>query len=211
MDTDTQRVSSGPERRRDFLVLVAGSMATIATAAALWPFINSLNPSADVLAAGAPVDIDISHIQTGQQITVLWRNHPIFIANRAPEELKTLQDPDVTADLRDPNSESLQQPKYAVNWHRSIKPEYLGLSAFARIWAAFSGSCPVQGELSVRVGTAAISARAMDRGTTWLGACSRACPRPTNCRSRLTPLSGTPSPASARTLPASISISPRSR
>jgi ubiquinol-cytochrome c reductase iron-sulfur subunit len=120
-------LSSEAAPRRDFLVLVAGGMAAVGAAAMLWPFIDSLNPAADTLAAGAPIDVDISPLQPGQQITVLWQSKPVFIVNRTAAELGTLQDPKLLADLRDPSSEVLQQAPYAANWHRSIKPEFLVL------------------------------------------------------------------------------------
>jgi ubiquinol-cytochrome c reductase iron-sulfur subunit len=127
MTTDTQHMPSESGTRRDFLVLTAGAMIGVGTATALWPFIDSMNPAADVLAAGAPIDVDISQVQPGQQIIVLWRSRPIFIVNRTAEELKTLQDPQSAGNLRDPDSAQLQQPDYVVNWHRSIKPEWLVL------------------------------------------------------------------------------------
>src|ERR1700685_2421208 len=77
--------------RRDFLTIAGSAIAGIGVASALWPLIDSMNPSADVLAAGAPIDIDISHLQPGQQIVLLWRSRPIFLVNRTPEALKTLQ------------------------------------------------------------------------------------------------------------------------
>jgi len=119
--------SDGLPHRRDFLILVAGAMTATGAAAALWPFIDSMEPAQDTLAAGVPIDIDVSPIRAGQQIVVLWRSRPIFVVYRTPEELKTLQDPATLTDLRDANSTSLQQPEYATNWHRSIKPEYLVL------------------------------------------------------------------------------------
>ena len=129
----TDTVQPGPadaqshdgENRRDFLSLAATAIAGIGAACAAWPFIDSMEPSQDVIAAGAPIDVDISKVQPGQQIVVLWRSHPIFIAHRTADELKTLQDPKVVDDLRDPNSDQMQQPAYAKNWHRSVKPEIL--------------------------------------------------------------------------------------
>jgi ubiquinol-cytochrome c reductase iron-sulfur subunit len=117
--------AGGGETRRDFLVLVAGAMTAIGAASAVWPFIDSLNPSADVIAAGAPVDFDISHLAAGQQIIVVWRGRPIFVVNRTPAQLTELKSPKDTGLLRDPNSDQMQQPEYAKNWSRSIKPEYL--------------------------------------------------------------------------------------
>ena len=113
--------------RRDFLTIAAASMASIGAAIAVWPFIDSMQPARDTLAAGAPLDVDISHLQPGQQIIVLWRSRPVFIVHRGAEELKTLQNAQDTSQLRDPDSAVLQQPPYTKNWHRSIKPELLVL------------------------------------------------------------------------------------
>jgi ubiquinol-cytochrome c reductase iron-sulfur subunit len=113
--------------RRDFLNIAATALAVVGAGVALWPFVSSMNPSADVLAAGAPIDVDISHIQPGQQIVVLWRGRPIFITNRTKDALAKLQQPADISLLRDPDSDVLQQPEYAKNWHRSIKPELLVL------------------------------------------------------------------------------------
>ena len=115
------------QTRRDFLTLAGSAILGVGAAATLWPLVSSMNPAKDVLAAGAPIDVDISSIQPGQQIIVLWRSHPIFIARRTEAELKTLQDAKETAQLRDPESKVLQQPAYAQNWHRSAKPELLVL------------------------------------------------------------------------------------
>ncbi len=113
--------------RRDFLVIAANALMGVGAACAAWPLIKSMNPARDVLAAGAPVDIDISSLQPGQQILVLWRSRPVFIVNRNPDELAKLQTSQDTSLLRDPNSDEPQQPPYAKNWHRSLKPEFLVL------------------------------------------------------------------------------------
>jgi ubiquinol-cytochrome c reductase iron-sulfur subunit len=110
--------------RRDFLKLVTGATAAIGAAATGWALIDSMNPSADVIAAGAPIDVDLSSIAAGQQIVLLWRGRPILVVNRTPAALKTLQQPNLLARLSDPHSSVMQQPSYAKNWHRSIKPEY---------------------------------------------------------------------------------------
>ncbi len=116
---------TGPQpTRRDLLSLVTGAGAIIGAAAIAWPLLDSMNPSADVIAAGAPIEIDLSKIAAGQQVVVLWRGAPMLIVNRTPEALKTLQEPNLVASLSDPNSGVRQQPDYAENWHRSVKPEY---------------------------------------------------------------------------------------
>lgn len=112
------------ETRRDFLLLVAGAVGAVSVAATGYVLIDFLNPSADVLAAGGPVDVDLSKVAPGQQIIVQWRGKPIFITDRTPPLLKTLQDPKLVGRLSDPNSEADQQPPYAKNWHRSVEPNY---------------------------------------------------------------------------------------
>jgi ubiquinol-cytochrome c reductase iron-sulfur subunit len=115
----------GPEPgRRDLLKLVTLATAAIGTGAVAWAFIDSMNPAEDVIAAGAPIDVDLSRVAPGQQIIILWRGSPILIINRTPDALKTLQSPAMVQQLSDPNSTAMQQPPYAVNWHRSVNPEY---------------------------------------------------------------------------------------
>ncbi|MBV8457835.1 MAG: ubiquinol-cytochrome c reductase iron-sulfur subunit [Acetobacteraceae bacterium] len=111
------------ETRRDFLNLVTGAFTGLGVAAIAWTVLDSMNPSADVIAAGAPIDIDVSKIEAGQQIVVRWRGDPILLVNRTPEMVKTLQAKSTLDRLSDPNSEVMQQPLYAKNWHRSVKPE----------------------------------------------------------------------------------------
>jgi ubiquinol-cytochrome c reductase iron-sulfur subunit len=116
--------SDAQPKRRDLLSLIATAGAAIGAGAIAWPLIDSMNPSADVIAAGAPIDIDLSKIAAGQQIVVLWRGAPMLIVNRTQPLLQTLQDPKVVSLLSDPDSSAHQQPPYAENWHRSLKPEF---------------------------------------------------------------------------------------
>jgi ubiquinol-cytochrome c reductase iron-sulfur subunit len=88
------------ESRRDFLYLATGSVAAVGTAAAVWPLIDNMNPSADVLALST-VEVDLEPIAIGQRITVSWRGQPLFITRRTPEEIAKAKADD-TADLRDP-------------------------------------------------------------------------------------------------------------
>ena len=110
--------------RRDFLYIATGTVAAVGALATLVPLVNQMNPDASTLAAGGPVDLDISKIEPGQQVVVRWRERPVFVFHRTPETLKTLQDKQLTSQLADPNSQQLQQAPYATNWHRSIKPEF---------------------------------------------------------------------------------------
>jgi ubiquinol-cytochrome c reductase iron-sulfur subunit len=125
--TEVAKDQSTTETRRCFFVTLAEGFAIVGAACAIWPLIDSMAPSADVLAEGAPLDLDLSSIEPSKQKVVQWRERPIFVVRRTPEELKILQEPQEVALLADPNSDVLQQPSYAKNWHRSIKPEYLVL------------------------------------------------------------------------------------
>ncbi len=110
--------------RRDFLYITTAAVGAVGVAATLWPMIDQMEPDAATAAAGAPIDVDLSKIEPGQQTLVLWRGSPILIINRTPAALKTLQDKALVDLLSDPESGVLQQPKYAENWHRSIVPEF---------------------------------------------------------------------------------------
>jgi ubiquinol-cytochrome c reductase iron-sulfur subunit len=76
--------------KRDFLKLVAGSAAAVGIGAIAWPMIDSMNPSADVLALSSTV-VDLTPIQQGQAITVVWRGKPVFVRNRTPDEVKAAE------------------------------------------------------------------------------------------------------------------------
>ncbi|MGB1263066.1 MAG: ubiquinol-cytochrome c reductase iron-sulfur subunit, partial [Cognaticolwellia sp.] len=87
------------------------------------PFIGSWNPSARAKAAGAPVEVNVSKIEPGQLIRAEWRGKPVYVVRRTEEILATLSAHD--GQLKDPQSEVPQQPVYATNETRSIKPEFL--------------------------------------------------------------------------------------
>ena len=81
-----QTSPQGEETRRDFWILAAGAMGAIATIGVVWPLIETMNPSADVLALSSS-EVDISAIEVGQTITVKWRGKPVFIRRRTQEEI----------------------------------------------------------------------------------------------------------------------------
>ncbi len=112
--------------RRRFLVAATSVVGAIGTAAMATPFVMSLTPSARALAAGAPVEVNISKIEAGQLLRIIWRGKPVWIVNRTPEMIAKL--PSVDPKLKDPDSAvESQQPAYAQNIHRSIKEQYLVL------------------------------------------------------------------------------------
>ena len=120
-------VTAGDPTKRDFIFILTGAVAVGGVAAVAWPFIDQMNPASDTLALGSPMTVDLSKIEPGQQIVLLWRKSPMFIVHRTPAILAELKSPSALALVRDPNSDSTQQPPYAKNWSRSIKPEYLVL------------------------------------------------------------------------------------
>ena len=120
-------IAGGEPTKRDFIFILTGAMAIGGVAAVAWPLIDQMNPAADALAQGSPVTVDLSKLTSGQQIVVLWRKTPMFIVHRTPANLAELKKPSALDLVRDPNSETKQQPPYAKNWSRSIKPEYLVL------------------------------------------------------------------------------------
>jgi len=107
------------------------SAGCVGACAFAYPFLDSLNGTRNVIFAGADtVELDLAPIQSGQQTVVAWRGWPIFVQRRTPAMLAALRDPALHARLRDPESEVLQQPDDARNWHRSVLPEigvYIGI------------------------------------------------------------------------------------
>ncbi|MDH3304100.1 MAG: ubiquinol-cytochrome c reductase iron-sulfur subunit [Gammaproteobacteria bacterium] len=110
--------------RRHFLTVATLVTGAAGAGMAAIPFIASLKPSARAQALGAPVEVPVSTLQPGEMIRVLWRGKLVFVLRRTSEMLEKL--PMVESELRDPNSEVLeQQPEYARNATRSIRPQYL--------------------------------------------------------------------------------------
>nr|WP_316409755.1 ubiquinol-cytochrome c reductase iron-sulfur subunit [Legionella israelensis] len=113
------------EDRRKFLVATTSVLGGVGAVCALSPFVSSWFPSAKAQAAGAPVEVDLSKLEPGQQVTVEWRGKPVWIIRRTKEMLDQITGH--SEFLRDPESLVDQQPEYAQNKYRSIKPEYLVL------------------------------------------------------------------------------------
>ncbi len=106
--------------KRRFLIGATGVVGGVGVAAAAVPFVMSFFPSERAKAAGAPIEVDISKIEPGQKIDVEWRGKVCWLVSRTPDMLASL--PKLTDRLADPKSEQDQQPPYAKNETRSIKP-----------------------------------------------------------------------------------------
>jgi len=112
--------------RRNLLLGVTGVVGAVGTGLAAWPFVASWTPSARARTVGAPVEVSIAGLEPGQMTRVQWRGQAIGIMRRTE---RMLGDLDRLSDrLADPESEQEQQPQYARNQHRSIRPEYLVLN-----------------------------------------------------------------------------------
>jgi len=119
----SQSIDTG---KRRFLTAAASVVGGAGAAAVAVPFVSSMLPSAKAEAAGAPVEVDISKLETGQLLTVEWRGKPVWIFRRSPEVLANLET--LNDSLRDPSSNVLsQQPEYCKNDTRAIRDELMVL------------------------------------------------------------------------------------
>lgn len=107
--------AGGEPTRRDFLFVATGAAAAVGTVAAAWPFISSLGPDAETIAAGAPVDIDLAPIAEGQIVKVFWRGKLIFVRYRTPHEIQLAHDVDL-ASLIDPQPDAARVKEGHERW-----------------------------------------------------------------------------------------------
>jgi len=122
MSAEAEGVDTG---RRHFLVVATTTAGLVGVAATAVPFLASWRPSAKAKALGAPVEVDISKLDIGGLMKVEWRGQAIYVVKRTPEMLATL--PLLKDSLRDADSKESEQPAYATNETRALKPEILVL------------------------------------------------------------------------------------
>jgi ubiquinol-cytochrome c reductase iron-sulfur subunit len=118
----TEEVDTG---RRHFLTVATIATGAVGAAFVAVPFLASWKPSARAKAMGAPVEVDISKLDPGAMLKVEWRGKAIYVVNRTPQMLAQLEG--VDGKLRDPGSNESEQPEFAKNPARALKPEYLVL------------------------------------------------------------------------------------
>jgi ubiquinol-cytochrome c reductase iron-sulfur subunit len=106
--------NDGGVRRRDFINIAAVSFAGVGGAATLYPLVNQMNPSADVLAL-ASTEVDIAQIQPGQAIKTIWRKQPVFIRNLTPAEISQANAVPI-GELRDPQTLAERTRDGKGNW-----------------------------------------------------------------------------------------------
>lgn len=124
MSAEAEQVDGG---RRHFLLVATTVTGIVGAAMTAVPFLASWKPSARAQALGAPVDADISKLEPGAIMKVMWRGQAIYVVRRTAEMVATLTTPAVKDSLRDPESGESEQPAYAKNDVRSLKPEFLVL------------------------------------------------------------------------------------
>ncbi|HQQ63922.1 MAG TPA: ubiquinol-cytochrome c reductase iron-sulfur subunit [Pseudomonadales bacterium] len=111
--------------RRRFLTVATTGVGVAGAGFVATPFVGSWNPSAKAKAAGAPVKINISKLESGQMVTEEWQGKPVYVIRRTPDMIASLAK--MTDRLKDPSSLKSEQPAYCKNEHRSIKSEILVL------------------------------------------------------------------------------------
>jgi ubiquinol-cytochrome c reductase iron-sulfur subunit len=111
-------------RRRRLLLSCTAIAEAVAAAAAAVPFVQYLAPSARARAAAAPTRGALGKVEPGQQLTVEWRRKPVWVLHRSQSMLDHLRRRELRARLADAESSVVQQPDYARNPYRSIRPEY---------------------------------------------------------------------------------------
>jgi ubiquinol-cytochrome c reductase iron-sulfur subunit len=111
--------------RRHFLSVATSVAGVAGLGFAAAPFVASFQPNARALAMGVPVEVDIGKLEDGAMVRVMWRGLPVWVLRRTPEMLERMESSG--ASLADPDSEVANQPDYAQNEYRSIKPDILVL------------------------------------------------------------------------------------
>ncbi len=107
--------------KRQFLTSALSVVGAVGAGYLAVPFLSQMQPSAKAMAAGAPVEVDLSKMEPGQLIRVAWRGKPVWVLNRTPEVITTLSTLD--SKLADPMSNESLQPENSKNPLRSIKPD----------------------------------------------------------------------------------------
>lgn len=114
-----------PDKQRRRWIAATAGVGTVGVVSAMIPFVETMEPSEAAKAAGAPVEADISGLAPGALMTVEWRGKPVWILHRTEAMLARLDGHDSL--LADPSSQKPQQPPYAHNAARSIRPPFLVL------------------------------------------------------------------------------------
>ena len=139
--------ASAAHTRRDFLYVATGAVGAVGAAFTAWPLISQMNPDASTIAAGAPIEVDLTPITEGQVIKVFWRGKPIFVNHRTAKEIKEAEDVNV-ATLPDPQPDSARVKKGHANFQVLIGIcTHLGCIPIAHAGPFNGYFCPCHGSV----------------------------------------------------------------
>ena len=95
--------------RRDFIYTLTATLGAVGAGATIWPIVTQMNPDSSVKALSS-IEVDISKIEKGKEITVMWRGKPVFIRRRTPEEVKSAESINIK-DLKHPEDDKIRVKK----------------------------------------------------------------------------------------------------
>ncbi len=143
----TTASSADHPTRRDFLYVATGAVAAVGAAAAVWPLVAQMNPDASTIAAGAPIEVDLTPIAEGQDIKVFWRGKPIYISHRTKKQIEAAQNVQLSS-LPDPQPDSARVKAGHDQWLVVIGIcTHLGCIPIAHEGAYDGFFCPCHGSV----------------------------------------------------------------
>jgi ubiquinol-cytochrome c reductase iron-sulfur subunit len=143
----TTASSADHPTRRDFLYVATGAVAAVGAAATVWPLVSQMNPDASTIAAGAPIEVDLTPIAEGQDIKVFWRGKPIYISHRTKKQIAEAQNVQVSS-LPDPQPDSARVKAGHDQWLVVIGIcTHLGCIPIAHEGAYDGFFCPCHGSV----------------------------------------------------------------
>jgi ubiquinol-cytochrome c reductase iron-sulfur subunit len=143
----TTASSADHPTRRDFLYVATGAVAAVGAAATVWPLVSQMNPDASTIAAGAPIEVDLTPIAEGQDIKVFWRGKPIYISHRTKKQIEAAQNVQLSS-LPDPQPDSARVKAGHDQWLVVIGIcTHLGCIPIAHEGAYDGFFCPCHGSV----------------------------------------------------------------
>jgi ubiquinol-cytochrome c reductase iron-sulfur subunit len=143
----TTASSADHPTRRDFLYVATGAVAAVGAAATVWPLVAQMNPDASTIAAGAPIEVDLTPIAEGQDIKVFWRGKPIYISHRTKKQIEEAQKVSISS-LPDPEPDSARVKSGHDQWLVVIGIcTHLGCIPIAHEGAYDGFFCPCHGSV----------------------------------------------------------------
>jgi len=143
----TTASSADHPTRRDFLFVATGAVAAVGAAATVWPLVSQMNPDASTIAAGAPIEVDLTPIAEGQDIKVFWRGKPIYISHRTKKQIEAAQNVQLSS-LPDPQPDSARVKAGHDQWLVVIGIcTHLGCIPIAHEGAYDGFFCPCHGSV----------------------------------------------------------------